>query len=1149
MKSKNSLLFFIFSIAFAFSQNNRTIIKNEILDSKSGLGLLEFEQHAFSHPDECANFIIKHYIRNHQIKAKAIKSEADEFGFHHTSYQLTYGQYPIQNKIIKVHVKDGNWRANGELQPFYPPANQIILNENASLNSTLNKIKAKKYKWELQDETEHVRRVTNNPNFTYYPKGELVLISYKDEYRYAWKFDIYSHEPLNRAVYFVDAQTGKILDIHQKICTINVTGTAHTKYSGVKTFTIDQNGSTYRLRENAKGQGVETYNLQNGTNYGAAVDFTNTSTTWSLSGLDHGVVDAHWGAEMSYDYYMQIHNRNSLDNNGFKLLSYCHYSSNYNNAFWDGQRMTYGDGNQTSMTIFTCLDVCGHEFTHGLTEFTGNLVYQNEPGALNESWSDIFGTCIENFGKPSGWNWKIGNEITTNNQGIRDMQNPKLFADPNCYMGQYWYTGTADNGGVHTNSGVGNFWFYLLTAGGTGTNDIGNSYTVTGIGMTPASRIAFRAMTVYFTPNTNYANARALTIQAAKDLYGNCSNEVIQCTNAWYACGVGPAWSSSVSPNFVATNTVYCSLPATVQFQNTTANGNSYIWYFGNGATSTSVNPVYTYTSPGNYTVKLKAFGCASAVDSIIKTAYIQINLPSSPVASGTAICQNQNAVLSASGSGQIVWYASPTSTTPLQTGNTYTTPNLSSNTTYYVVNQVTNTPVSGGILSNTATGTGGGQLNNPAHYLIFDVVQPCTLVSVNVYAAAAGTRTFELRNSSNVVLASWVFNLNAGLNTLTLNQNMSLGTSYQLGLNAASTGSLFRTNSGVSYPYNISAGINITGSSAGSGFYYWFYNWVVQKAPCKSNAVPVTVTVTPSGPSTITASSNNVCAGGPPVNLSATPSGGTFSGTGVSGNQFIPPTTPGNYNITYLPPGGCASAGQTTIQVNSLPNVSVNSATICQGQSANLTASGASSYSWNTGSNAASIIVSPSNNATYVVTGTSAQGCTNTAVANVVVNPLPNVTASASQTLVCTTDGPVSLSGSPNGGTFSGTGVSGTQFNPSVGSGTYAILYSYTDSNGCSNSSGFSIVVNACLGINQLNPNPAIQLCPNPFKDHLLILNQNFVNTEITVFDATGKRIYENNIIQNEAKNINTSVWAPGIYLIQIKNVEINKILKFIKE
>ncbi|MCX8079866.1 MAG: T9SS type A sorting domain-containing protein, partial [Bacteroidia bacterium] len=480
-----------------------------------------------------------------------------------------------------------------------------------------------------------------------------------------------------------------------------------------------------------------------------------------------------------------------------------------------------------------------------------------------------------------------------------------------------------------------------------------------------------------------------------------------------------------------------------------------------------------------NYTIKLKAYGCNNTVDSIIKTSYIQINLPPNPTASGTSICQNQNAILSASGSGQIAWYATSTAVTPLSIGNTYTTPNLSSNTTYYVVNQLTNTPVSGGIPSNTATGTGGGFLNNPAHYLIFDVVQPCVLVSVNVYAQSAQTRTFELRNSSNVVLASWVFTLNAGLNTLNLNHNLSLGTSYQLGLNSASTGSLYRTNSGVSYPYNISGGINITGSSAGSGFYYWFYNWVVQKAPCKSNAVPVTVTVNPVGTATVTASSNQVCVGGSPVNLSANPAGGTFSGTSVSGNQFIVPSVPGTYTVSYLPSNSCTSPGQTTIQVH----------------------------------------------------------------------PLPNVSASASQTFVCTTDAPVTLSGTPSGGIFSGPGVTGNTFNPGIGAGTYTLTYAYTDANTCSNTANIQIVVNSCLGLINFEQTESVILSPNPFEHLITISNQTSLPLTLNVYDACGKIIYNEIIPSFKIKHIQTSEWSKGIYLFEWKTNDKIHHTKCVKE
>jgi Zn-dependent metalloprotease len=131
--------------------------------------------------------------------------------------------------------------------------------------------------------------------------------------------------------------------------------------------------------------------------------------------------------------------------------------------------MTYGDGNGTTFTPLTAIDITAHEIAHGLTSNTSNLVYSNESGALNESFSDIFGVSVESFANNNTLNWIIGEDATPNGNGIRNMSNPNAFADPDTYLGTNYYTGTQDNGGVHTNSGVQNFWYYLLTVGGTGT--------------------------------------------------------------------------------------------------------------------------------------------------------------------------------------------------------------------------------------------------------------------------------------------------------------------------------------------------------------------------------------------------------------------------------------------------------------------------------------------------------------------------------------------------------------------------------------------------------------------------------------------------------------------------------------------------------
>ena len=260
--------------------------------------------------------------------------------------------------------------------------------------------------------------------------------------------------------------------------------------------------------------------------------------TWDQTG-----VNVHWGAEATYDYYLNDHGRNSFDNAGGTIYSYAHADVNYNNAFWDGTRMTYGDGDGVNFTPLVCLDVVGHEITHGVTQNSANLIYWGESGALNESFSDIFGNEVEFMregvpGVGTG-SWRMGEDITPSGSGIRNMQNPNEFNNADTYLGTYWVTtGSGDNGGVHYNSGVQNFWFYLLCEGGSGTNDHGNAYNVSTIGFTKAAAIAYRNLTVYLTPSSNYYAARVGAINSAIDLYGPGSTEVQAVMDAWYAVGV-----------------------------------------------------------------------------------------------------------------------------------------------------------------------------------------------------------------------------------------------------------------------------------------------------------------------------------------------------------------------------------------------------------------------------------------------------------------------------------------------------------------------------------------------------------------------------------------------------------------------------------
>ncbi len=577
------------------------------------------------------NNFIQSIYQNQDISYKLVNQTNDQLGNTHYRYLLTYKNIALQNAMFIVHVNNQKiYSANGNLPSKIIIENEVIISKETALQQALKSISAKRYKWEMPEEENLLKKENNNPEATYYPKADLVLYQKPNEtkYNYTYVFDIYADKPLKRADLYIDASNGNLVFENNKIHQADSNGTAITKFSGNQPIVSNFTGSQFTLRETSRGLGIETYNMQTTTNYGGAVDFTDADNMWNNVNAqkDEVATDAHWAAEKTWDFYWYKFKRNSIDGQGFKLKSYVHYDVNYANAFWDGQRMTFGDGN-ASWQPLVALDISGHEITHGLTSFTANLDYAYESGALNEAYSDILGTAIEFYAKPSQANWLIGENIGT---PIRSMSNPNLYSQPDTYHGTSWYSGSQDNGGVHTNSGVLNYWFYLLSVGGSGTNDIGSSFNITGISVDSAAAIAFRTLTIYLTNTSQYADARFYSIQSAIDLFGPCSQQVQSTTNAFYAVGIGTPYVAGVQSNFTSENAVFCQAPATVNFVNQSNNANNFVWDFGDGFYSNLFNPSHTYDNLGTYTVKLVSNGGYCGIDSNIKVQYVSI-LTSNP--------------------------------------------------------------------------------------------------------------------------------------------------------------------------------------------------------------------------------------------------------------------------------------------------------------------------------------------------------------------------------------------------------------------------------------------------------------------------------------------------------------------------------------
>jgi bacillolysin len=476
-----------------------------------------------------------------KLSFKVVEKQKDDLGFTYLRIQQVYKGTPVYGAVLTAHVnKEGVLTALSGA-----PAANLDEKQNLKQAKKLSKKEAVS-----SAEKDLVKAVGSQPDYEYAPKSESVIYVKGGEAHYAYlvNYNFLAPEPGNWN-YFVDAVTGDILAKVNEIHEANngagkpgggggAAGGTDTVGSGkgvlgdTKSLNTYLSSSTYYLQDRTRGNGIFTYDGSNRTRLPGSL-WADSDNVFNAS-YDAAAVDAHYYAGTTYDYYKNTHNRNSYDGNGAALKSTVHYGRNYNNAFWNGQQMVYGDGDgSTFVSLSGGLDVIAHELTHAVTDTTADLIYQNESGAINESMSDIFGTLVE-YDANNNPDWEIGEDIYTPNKSgdaLRSMSDPAKYGDPDHYSVRY--TGTQDNGGVHINSGIGNKAAYLLSQGGTHYG-----VKVTGIGTAKTGKIYYRALTQYLTPSSNFSQLRSAAVQAATDLYGAGSAEVASVNAAYNAVGV-----------------------------------------------------------------------------------------------------------------------------------------------------------------------------------------------------------------------------------------------------------------------------------------------------------------------------------------------------------------------------------------------------------------------------------------------------------------------------------------------------------------------------------------------------------------------------------------------------------------------------------
>ena len=545
----------------------------------------------------------------------------------------------------------------------------------------------------------------------------------------------------------------------------------------------------------------------------------------------------------------------------------------------------------------------------------------------------------------------------------------------------------------------------------------------------------------------------------------------------------------SPTANFTSVGPNGCD--GVVSFTDLTGSASSWLWDFGDGVTSTLQNPTHIYTTSGSYTVSLNATNCMGT-DAEIKPTYLTITVAAAPTVVNdtlSACTGSVSANLSASGGGILNWYDSPTGGTLLTTGGSYTTPPISSTTSYYVESDTYGSSQYGAKTDNTG-GAGGYYTGAASQYEIFDAYVPFTLVSVLVYANTTGPRTIELRNSSGTVLQSITTTIPTGSSRVNLGFNVPVGSNMQLGI-LGTGGNLYRNSTGGAYPYTLSGVFSVTRSSASPPndviYYYFYYDWEVQTI-CNSARTEVTAVVTGSG--------------------------------GVANVNISTPTT-----------GICS--GETAVFNASPTNGGI-----------------APTYQWfvngslvGTGSG---IILSGLNNGDVVTSVmTSSDTCTTNNPANsnsvtMVVYPLPTtpvISPSGSDLVSSATTG--------NQWYLNGVIISGatSQNYTPVTNGNYYVIV--TDVNGCASDTSNIITVLSTGAVTK--ENFEVKFYPNPAKSTLTLESSN-ENYKISFTDALGKNIYSK-LIQNKRENIDLSSLAPGIYFVRFSYNGIVYIKKLVME
>lgn len=831
--------------------------------------------------------------------------------------------------------------------------------------------------------------------------------------------------------------------------------------------------------------------------------------------------------------------------------------------------------------------------------FGGNLMYSTGSGSTTRGIYQVSGMPT---GGPNAATQILATGSTSSAYGFAmDASATTLYvADDRAFSAT-----TAQAGGIQKYTWNGSAWTFQYTL------QCGNASTIGARGL--AVDFSGTNPVIYASTAESAAN-RLITITDAGAASGSSATLLATAAANTIFRGVALSPESCIAPSIgtVSAGSAICA-DQSLSLNVSTSAGTAPFTYTWTGAGSigsanTSSTSV-TNATASNYTITV-GNACGTATAAVTAT----VNALPAITTNSATICAGSTAILNAGGANTYTW------------STTETTQTISVNPTSTAVYTVMGTDANGCVGSHTAN-----VMVNSLPMVTATSATNCAGAPASLTAGGANTYTWSTTATGGTIVVMPTSSSNYTVTGTDANGCMNSAT-------ASVTTSTLPVIS-VNTPTTC-AGNTATLIASGANTYTWSTtattfsitdnpmitaSYTVSGTDNNGCVGMATTSIVVNALPAVNSTSATICAGGTATLTASGADTYTWSTTENTSTITASPSTPTNYTVTGTDANGCVNMAIGSVNVTSAPNITVNSATICAGSSVTLTASGVSTYTWSNGDNTASTIVSPSSTAVYTVSGqasgcgavtasntavvnvnalpsvsvsslspmcvnantvslsgapaggsymgtgvtgssfdpamagtgtftvsylyTDANSCSNTATTAVTVNALPTVSIVPVTGPLCGNSPNVTLTGSPAGGSFSGTGVAGNSFSPATaGVGTFTISYLYTDANSCANSNTTTVTVSSCTGIENIQKAASFSVYPNPAKD---VLNVQFENNDMTlieVYDALGNLVYTAETSQDRVA-INTSNLTKGLYFVRLKGSHIQATSRFIKD